>query len=121
SRKHRRQRTGSRRSWCHRPLSDEGNAFRLGAPLVVADALVGHQLAPLRPAPPVGELADMQEHALAAAVGRDEAEAFVVVPGGDSSLMAHGEEDGVRGGEGELMTNVVSGAEDKPGGGGPSA
>jgi len=80
-----------------------------------------NQLVPLRPALSVGELADMQEDALAAAVGRDEAEAFVVVPGGDSSLMAHGGGGWVRGGEGESTTSVVSGAEDKPGGDGPSA
>ena len=33
---------------------------------------------------------DVQEDRLAAAVGRDEAEAFVVLPGGDFSLVAHG-------------------------------
>jgi len=31
----------------------------------------------------------MKEDRLAAAVGRDEAEAFVVLPGGDFSLMSH--------------------------------
>lgn len=99
-RKERGQRTAPRRSRRHCPLADEGDGFRLPPPLVVDDAVVGHQLVALRPALPVRKLADVKEDALAAAVGRDEAEALFIFPGSDSSLIAHGGDVGGVGGAG---------------------
>ena len=70
-------------------FADEADRVRLKPSLLVAGDGVGDGIAVDRASRRYRERFDMHERLVAAAVRRDEAEALVVVPAVDSSLMAH--------------------------------
>ncbi len=88
-REHQEKGAAPRRGRRRRALADEGDRLRLPPPLGVGGQLVADQFVTLRPALAVSEAADVQKDQLATAVGRSEAESFVVVPSGDLSLVSH--------------------------------
>ena len=72
------------------PVSDEPYRTGLSTALAVDLQFIGDEFLPFRPAPPIRKGADMYEDLLSATIGRDEAEAFVILPSCDSTLIAHG-------------------------------
>jgi hypothetical protein len=61
----------------------------LGTALTIYLEFVGYDFVSLRSALPIGKGTDVYEDLLAATIGSDEAEAFVILPRGNATLIAH--------------------------------
>lgn len=71
-------------------LTDKRDSFRLGTPLTIDGKFVGNEFVFRRSAQSSGKGADVHEDLFSTAIGRDEAEAFVILPDGNSTLITHG-------------------------------
>jgi hypothetical protein len=91
--KYRRDVAPSRSRGRSRFLADERNGVRLPPALTIDFDFVGYEFISFRSALAIGKGADMYEDWLATAIGRDEAEAFVILPCGDTTLIAHGKRE----------------------------
>lgn len=67
----------------------------MGTALGIYLEFVGYDFVSIRSTLPIGKGTDVYEDLLATPIGRDEAKAFVILPRGDATLIAHG--DWIRG------------------------
>jgi hypothetical protein len=84
-----RQFAAARRLGLNGALANKRNHIRLGASFAIDAEFVRDEFVSCWPAAPAGKGIEMNENLLSTTVGRDEAKAFVILPGGDSTLVAH--------------------------------